>query len=247
VSSSTAPGRKLALLTGASGGIGRAIAIRLAHDGYDLVLTGRDSARLEKSARLARNASEGTSATRVVAADLNNARSPTTIVDAVRESSDHIDLLISNAGVAVSETIEETSLETWETMMRVNATAPFFLIQQAIPLLRAASSPTVIVISSVVGHVGYARQAAYSASKHALAGFTKAMARELQPEGIRVHIVSPGGVATEMVGATRPDLDPADLIQTEDIAGVVSFLASSSGTGVVDEINIRRTASTPWG
>lgn len=247
MSSSLTAGRKLALLTGASGGIGRAVAIRLAHDGYDLVLTGRDSLRLEQSARLARDASRGTSVAHVVSADLNNSQAPAEIIDTVKERSDHIDLLISNAGVAVACTLEETSLETWETMMRVNATAPFFLVQRAIPLLRASDSPTVIVISSVVGRVGYARQAAYSASKHALAGFTKALARELQPERIRMHIVSPGGTATEMVSAMRPDIDRADLIQTEDIASAVSFLASSSGTGVVDEINIRRMASTPWG
>jgi 3-oxoacyl-[acyl-carrier protein] reductase len=130
--------------------------------------------------------------------------------------------------------------------MRVNARAPFFLCKTAIPYLEKSKAATIINISSVVGHKGYVHQAAYAASKHALTGFTKVLAREVQDKGIRVYLLSPGGVHTEMVQKMRPDLDTSGLIKTEDMADIVRFLVTHRGNAMVDELRIRRAGGMPW-
>jgi len=130
--------------------------------------------------------------------------------------------------------------------MKINARAPFILCREALPWLEQSEIPTIINISSVVGHKGYIRQAAYSASKHALMGFTKALAREAQDRDIRVHALAPGGVATDLVTSMRPDLDTGELIQPEELADIVLFLLLHRGNAVIDEINIRRISNTPW-
>ena len=130
--------------------------------------------------------------------------------------------------------------EQWNSIFSVNARAPFFLCKAALPYLKESAKPMVINISSVVGFKGYANQSAYSSSKHALAGFTKVFAKEVQPFGIRVHLISPGGVATEMVRQTRPDINPDDLIQPEEICEIVRFLVTRKGKGTIDQFYIRR-------
>ena len=134
----------------------------------------------------------------------------------------------------------EVTPEQWNSIFSVNARAPFFLCKAALPYLKESAKPMVINISSVVGFKGYANQSAYSSSKHALAGFTKVFAKEVQPFGIRVHLISPGGVATEMVRQTRPDINPDDLIQPEEICEIVRFLVTRKGKGTIDQFYIRR-------
>ena len=104
----------------------------------------------------------------------------------------------------------------------------------------------IVNVASVVGVKGYVNQGAYSASKHALMGLTKVLAQELQPNGIRVHMVCPGGVATDLVKQARPDLDTSDLMTAEEVAEVILFLARQRGRGIVDQINLRRASSAPW-
>ena len=131
-------------------------------------------------------------------------------------------------------------------LMAVNARAPFLLSKEAIPYLKRSDMATIINISSVVGVKGYINQGAYTASKHALMGLTKVLAQEVFQDGIRVHVISPGGVATSMVELTRPDIDPSTLISPEEIAEIVLFLLTHRGNAVIDEINVRRSANPPW-
>ena len=130
--------------------------------------------------------------------------------------------------------------------MAVNARAPFLFCREAIPYLRKSDIPTIINISSVVGVKGYVNQGAYTASKHALMGMTKVLAQELHKDGIRVHVISPGGVATDMVTKTRPDLDISELVTPDEIADIVIFLLINRGNAVIDEINVRRHSNSPW-
>ena len=141
---------------------------------------------------------------------------------------------------------EDISPEMWDRIMNLNARAPFLMCRAAVPYLRKSEDPIILNISSVVGRKGYARQSAYSASKHALMGFTKALARELSGEGITVVAVSPGAVATELATTMRPDLDTSILIAPEEVAEAALFLLKYRGRGVADEINIRRNSGTPW-
>jgi 3-oxoacyl-[acyl-carrier protein] reductase len=130
--------------------------------------------------------------------------------------------------------------------MAVNARGPFLLCREAIPYLGRQGGGFIINIASVVAVKGYANQAAYGASKHALLGMSKALAKEVQPAGIRVHVLCPGGVDTQLGGQARPDLDQSVLIQPEEIADLVLFLVTRRGNAVIDEIHVRRATSTPW-
>jgi len=101
-------------------------------------------------------------------------------------------------------------------------------------------------IASVVGVKGYPLQSAYTASKHALRGWTISLAEELRGTNVRVHVVCPGAVDTGMVGNVRPDIKAADLIGPEEVAELVLYLVTRTGNAVVDELHIRRVAAAPW-
>lgn len=224
-----------ALVTGASRGIGESIALELAALGFDMTLVGRNAAALEKvKAKM-----HGVKVC-CIEADLSQVESIPGIVEEAVSALGGLDVLVNCAGLPQQGPFTEVTPEEWDRVFSVNARAPFFLCQAALPYLKRSSRPTVINISSVVGFKGYANQSVYSSSKHALAGFTQVFAKEVQPFGIRVHLISPGGVATEMVKKMRPDLSAAELIQPEEIAEIVRFLVTRKGTGTIDEFYIRR-------
>ena len=225
----------IALLTGASRGIGRAIALELADLGFDLALVGRDQASLEETASLI----PGTRVS-LITADLSDPGSSKYIVERTVSAFGGLDLLVNCAGVPQKGPFTEVTPEEWDKVFAVNARAPFFICQAALEPLKKSSKPMVINIASVVGFKGYINQSVYSSSKHALTGFTKVFAKEVQPFGIRVHLISPGGVATEMVKKMRPDIDPSELIQPEEIAEIVRFLVTRKGYGTIDQFYIRR-------
>ena len=225
----------IALLTGASRGIGRAIALELADLGFDLALVGRDQASLEETASLI----PGTRVS-LITADLSDPGSSKYIVERTVSAFGGLHLLVNCAGVPQKGPFTEVTPEEWDKVFAVNARAPFFICQAALEPLKKSSKPMVINIASVVGFKGYINQSVYSSSKHALTGFTKVFAKEVQPFGIRVHLISPGGVATEMVKKMRPDIDPSELIQPEEIAEIVRFLVTRKGSGTIDQFYIRR-------
>jgi len=234
---------KTAIVTGATKGIGKAIALRLASMGYEMVLVGRNKKELsglkteiERSGRQCLT----------VSADLQDERSYEKIIAETMDSFGQIDVLVNNAGLALSAKISETDIETWDNIFKVNARAPFFLSKAAIPFLKKSENPLIINIGSVVGFKGYPDQGAYSSSKHALAGFTKVLAKEVQELGIKVHLISPGGVNTEMVQQMRPDIDHSQLIQPEEIAELVEFIVTRKGKGTIDHLYIRRQSGTPF-
>ena len=234
---------KIALITGASRGIGECIAIRLATMGMKLILTGRDAEKLERlKNRIQKIAPEP----HIVVADITSSETPKILLEETIKMFGGIDLLVNNAGYAISKSLEETDQVDWDKSMAVNARAPFFICKEAIPYLKSSTSATIINISSVVGRLGYAHQAAYAASKHALMGFSKALAKEVQSYGIRVHTIAPGGVATDMVKTMRADLDVSKLIQPEEIADIVEFLLKHRGNALIDNIDVRRANGTPF-
>ena len=157
-----------------------------------------------------------------------------------------IDVLINNAGVSLAKPVVDCTAEEFDQIMDTNMKAPFLLCKYSIPHMRKSDCGTIINIASVVGHKGYVNQSLYGASKHAITGFTKVLAKEVQEDGIRVHLLSPGGVYTEMVANVRPDLDPTYLIKPVDIADIILFLLKSRGNAVIDSINIRRVNNTPF-
>jgi 3-oxoacyl-[acyl-carrier protein] reductase len=154
--------------------------------------------------------------------------------------------LINNAGSAANAPFEKVLLEDFDRIMNINVRVPFFLTQLALPHLKRSAAATIINIASVTAHSGYPQQSVYSASKHALLGLTKSIAAEYYKDDIRVHALSPGGVYTDMVKVTRPDLSPEGMIMPEDIADIVHFFLANRGNGVIDEILVHRVGKTPF-
>lgn len=228
----------IALVTGASRGIGKVIALQLAADGYDMALVGRNEAALEATAALMTGVR-----TLVVAADLEKVESAEYVVKKTAEYYGGIDLVVNCAGLAQQGSFTGVCPEEWDRIFAVNARAPFFICQHALPYLKVSEKPIIINIASVVGFKGYINQSVYASSKHAITGFTKVLAKEVQPLGIRVHLISPGGVATEMVKQQRPDLKDDELIQPEEIAEIIHFLVTRKGKGTIDQFYIRRYSS----
>ena len=238
--------RKTALITGAGGGIGRALALRLAESGMNLALCGRTKAKLQETLLQARDAAGAEPDILVLPVNLDGSAAVTEVMRAVRDHFSGLDVLINNAGAALNCPFEEITEADWDRIMGINARIPFLMCQQALPLLRTSEMPTIINIGSVVAHNGYACQAAYTASKHALIGFTRALAKEVYSEGIRVHMISPGSVYTDMIRVARPDLTPDGMITPEEIAELAAYLLEHRGNGIIDEIQLHRTGKEPF-
>lgn len=234
---------KVALITGASGGIGTSIAKRLSSMGMHLVITGRNVEKLEI---LKKEIEDSDTKVHIIVADTSFRNTPKQLIDETIQVFGKLDLLVNNAGYAVLKSMKDSDVDEWDHCIAVNARAPFFICRESISYLQESSCGTIINISSVVGRLGYENQAVYTASKHALMGFSKVLAKEVQSLGIRVHTIAPGGVATDMVKTTRSDLDVSQLIQPKEIADIVEFLMKHRGNGIIDNINIRRSNSTPF-
>jgi len=243
MSSSDALKGHVALVTGASRGIGRAIALSLAGAGAAVSLAARSTSDL--SAVQSEIAVAGGQAA-FFPTDLLSERDIVALVQSTVDLFGRLDIVVNNAGWGSFGPLKQTTMEQWDHMMAINARAPFLVCREAIAHLRRQDASFIINIASVVGVKGYIHQAAYSASKHALMGMTKALAKEVQPDGIRVHAILPGGVDTGMVGQARPDLDRSVLMSPEEIADIVLFLVTRRGKAVIDEILVRRAASIPW-
>ena len=233
----------VAVITGAGGGIGRAVAVRLAKAGMRIVLLGGNNQEKLNATRLL---VEEVSPCLMLPGDLTNTAGLDGMLAEVVRVFDGVDVLLNNAGMAQSTPFGEVSEAEFDRIMAINVRAPYFLTQKTLPYLRASKAASVINIASVVAHAGYPLQSAYGASKHALLGFTKSLAAECYKDGIRVHAIAPGGVYTDMVRIARPDLTSEGMILPEDIADIVYFLLSSRGNAVVDEIIVHRVGKQPF-
>lgn len=232
---------RVALITGAGGGIGRALTLRLSKLGFRLALLGRSFDKLRESAEAA-----GRDALLIVG-DLTEPAFVQGVIDRVVTYFGRLDVLVNNAGVCFVKNMEETGYDEFDAMMRTNVYAPYLLCRDAIAPLRKSDCATIINIGSVVSHKGYPTQSAYGTAKHALLGMTKALAAEVYRDGIRVHIISPGAVNTDMARTvSRPDIDMNALIGTEDIADVAEFLLTHRGSAVIDEVQLHRTGKQPF-
>jgi 3-oxoacyl-[acyl-carrier protein] reductase len=181
-----------------------------------------------------------------IVCDLNEETAIKACIEFIIKTYSRLDILICNAGMGEFGPCEQTSTESFDQIMAINARAPFLLFRECIPHLKKNDSSFIIAIGSVVSVKGYINQAAYSASKHALIGMCKSIAKEVQADGIRVHMICPGGVNTELVSRARPDIDTSELMQPEEIADTVKFLLTRKGKAVIDEIHMRRESNTPF-
>jgi 3-oxoacyl-[acyl-carrier protein] reductase len=236
---------KTALVTGASRGIGRACALALAQAGAQVIVHyGRGAAEAEAVVKQIRDAGGQAQS---VAADMAAPDGPHRLAADVRRIvGDRLDILVANAGIANAATIEDTKVEDFDALFAVNVRAPFFLVQQLLPILGSGSS--IVLLSSLAAHASVGALSAYAATKGAVDTLVKHFAAALGERGIRVNAVAPGVVATDMSSFTKTD-DGRDftlglqalkrLAQPEDIADVVAFLASDEARWITgDTVNV---------
>ena len=237
---------KTALITGASRGIGAATARTLAQLGARLILVARSADTLHALADTLPATPAGPPL--VLPADLADPAAIEQLTDTIRRDVGRLDILINNAGITLSASLEQTTTADWDRLFALNARAPFLLCRHLLPLLQHADPAYIVNVASVVAVKGYPQQIAYSASKHALRGMSIALANELAQThpNIRVHVLCPGGVDTELATSVRPDIPRQQLITPDEIAELIAYLLTHKGPALVDEIRIRRASSSPW-
>jgi NAD(P)-dependent dehydrogenase (short-subunit alcohol dehydrogenase family) len=240
----TSPHPLVALVTGASSGIGLAIASMLAEEGHSLTITSRTPAKIEAAA--ARLAVHGTEVN-PVAADLSQAEAVGDVLAAHRERFDRLDVLVNNAGLGIRGPIGEFDTKHMDLQLAVNLRSVMLFYRESLDLLREAGAEhggaLVVNVSSVAGKQGEAGLGVYSATKHGVVGFTQAMQRELAGAGIKSCVVCPGFVDTPLADYMKERLPAEEMIRPEDVAESVRALLRLSPHAVVPEIVLMRPDS----
>ena len=234
---------KTAIVTGGSRGIGAVLVEALLAEGMTVWATGRSQDRLDT---LASNLADHRLALHTEVCDNADPVQIERLFEKLRAQNVDLFLLVNNAGIGIFGPSEQATVADWDATMNTNARGAFLFARQAFAMMKARGGGRIINIASVVGIRGYADQAVYSASKHALMGWTKVMAKEGQPHGIRVSAVCPGGVDTDLIAAARPDLAPSVLIRPADVARGVVYLAKEPESCCTDVLSLRRAGSTPF-
>jgi NAD(P)-dependent dehydrogenase (short-subunit alcohol dehydrogenase family) len=241
--SDAAGDRRRALVTGATSGIGRAIALRLGSDGLEVVVHGRDA---DRGAQVVDQVKADGGRATFIAADLGDPAQVLGLGQAVGP----VEVLVNNGGFSWFGPTTDLDMATFDALYASNVRAPFLLVATLAPAMVASGSGSIINISSMAGQIGLSGGAAYGATKAAISSLTRAWAAEFSPSGVRVNAVAPGPVYT---GGAEPDraqaLGNTTLLNRaaspEEIADLVGFLASSQAsylTGATIPIDGGRTA-----
>ncbi|OLP54788.1 3-oxoacyl-ACP reductase [Rhizobium rhizosphaerae] len=232
------------LVTGASRGIGRAIAIGLARRGYDVAVNDIDRQRAALQEVAAEIETLGQRALPVFA-DVSSKSDVVAMVETVESAFGHIDAIVNNAGILISGDVAGLKENVWDSVMDVNAKGTFLVVQAALAGMKARKYGRIVNIASIGGKHGAPEQAHYSASKAAVMGFTRVLAQEVGVDGITANCVCPGIILTDM---GRVNLDDAAIRKAwqektalrrigdpEDVVGAVAFLASDDAAFITGQ------------
>jgi NAD(P)-dependent dehydrogenase (short-subunit alcohol dehydrogenase family) len=224
---------KVALVTGGSRGIGRAIAAAYTHAGASVFICGRDQAAVDGVVNeLRSNGGDIDGA----AGDIGSYDDAKRLVQCALGRFDTIDVLVNNAGIlGPRETIADYPISVWNEVIRINLTGLFLITHEILPVMLAQRSGSIINVTSGVGRIGKAKWGAYAVAKAGLEGFTQVLADEVKSLGIRVNSVNPAATRTRMRAAAYPAEDPTTLPTAESITPIFVHLASADSSGVTGQ------------
>ena len=227
----------LALITGASKGIGRATALKLAIEGVEILATGRNVADLE-SLKDEILAAGGTC--HIHPAELTNDSDLNVLIDEITKSGKRLKLLVHSAAVAKVGKVEEMKKADWQDVIETNLSAPFYLTQKCLPLLNSGSQ--IIFINSRAGKQSFSEWAAYCASKHGLRAMADVLRAEVSVKGIRVTTIYPASVDTPMQTGLPYDWDTSKMMQPEDVARAVIDCFKQPANVTITDLELQNPA-----
>ena len=228
-----------ALVTGATEGIGRATALALGRAGYRVGICSRTIEKVE--ATLAELRAQGVAAAGA-AADVADPDQVRHLVEQVRGTLGEIDVLVNNAGVLIARPIEELTLEDWDVTMATNLRGLYLTTRLVLPGMRTRRQGTIVNVASLAGRNGFVGGSAYSASKHAVLGFSRSLMLEVRKDNVRVIAICPGSVATGMLrdqAMLKPDHER--ILRPEDVAASILHVLALPTGALVSELDIRPT------
>ena len=245
---------KVALITGASRGIGRALALAFAREGAQLSLWGRSMRGLNSAVReigKERSTRQGvTDAPKLwrrsagsrdilpLSVDVSKERNVTRGVERVLNHFQKVDILVNNAGFAAFKSVLETPVEDWDRMMAVNLRGAFLSTKAVLPSMLKRRKGDIVLMASIAGREGFPEWSGYCASKFGLVGFAKSLAKEVRRKGVRVITVCPGAVDTSLWKDHPNPPDPKEMLKPEEVAEAVLDLLTFSNVAVIDEVVI---------
>lgn len=233
---------KVALITGASAGIGRESARVLAAEGAQIVVTARREERLKEL--VAEINSTGGKAIYVAGDAAKEETAKQTIQTAI-DNFGRIDILLNNAGMGIYKDLADTTLEDYDQMMNTNMRSGFLFTRYTVPHMIKQGEGIILMLSSMAGIYGFPGEAVYCSTKFAQVGFAQALDKELRPKGIKVGVICPGGVKTEFAlgtGRTEEAVAKSGMLDASDVAGAVLLACTQSANSRIIEIQMRTMA-----
>lgn len=230
---------EVALVTGGSRGIGRAIAVRLASLGALVAVCGRNEASLRESERVIGAAAAGGGRAATWKADVTREDQVKELVEKVSNSLGAITILVNNAGIGLFGPAHEKSEAEWDRVMATNLKSVFLVSKAVVPSMIQRGRGDIVNISSLAGKNTFAGGGIYCASKWGLQGLSGCMAEDLRGYGIRVSAICPGTVATEFSGSGRGSKDPSKMLQAEDVAHAVAMVLLQGPQSLISEVQMR--------
>lgn len=227
--------KKITLISGASRGIGRAVSLRLAHEGHFVVVLARNA---EEIGELEHEIDEAGGKALSIVCDVSDEKQVTDAVAEVIRDFKRIDCLVNNAGIGVFKPAEEISAEDWDRVMDVNVKGSFLLSRAVLPYMKAAGSGHIVGIASDVSKRTFASGSLYTASKYAQHAFFESLRREVRSKGIKVSVVYPGLVDTYFHSEEQGIAKQANFLHADDIAAAVSYILGTPPHVLVDELMI---------